>query len=107
MQKSSFYKTFQESVLAGVVDRFYNDVVGGIENHYYDTDELKPIRKEDLINQIVDDILSSKHTLLTEDGIGIEQKHIRFMGSQRVREIVEHRVNFRYSREEFPEAFED
>ena len=105
--KNDFYKSFHEIILKGIVDRQYNDRIGGIENHYYDTDELNPIRKSDLISEITSFILRTKSTLFTENGYGLEPKHIRFMGKARVTEIVEHRVNYRYAHEEFPQAFVD
>ena len=47
--KESFYKTDKETILAGVVDRIYNDEIGGRENHYMDTNETLPITEEELI----------------------------------------------------------
>lgn len=97
--KDSFYKTTQETILAGVVDRIYNDEIGGRENHYMDTDEKLPISEEELIDMAVSEILKSKTTLWTERGYGIEPRHVRFIGKERVTEIVEHRIKYRHKKE--------
>ena len=104
--KASFYKTAKETILAGVVDRIYNDEIGGRENHYMDTNEKLPITEEELIRMAVCDILKSKTTLWTEKGYGIEPKHGRFIGKERVTEIVEHRIKYRH-RKESKWLFED
>ena len=97
--KESFYKTYEEKLLAKVVDRIYNDEIGGRENHYYDTDEMLPITEEELIQLATSKILKSKTILWTENGYGIEPKHIRFIGKDRVVEIVTHRVKYRHQNE--------
>ena len=97
--KESFYKTTDESILAKVVDRIYNDEIGGRENHYMDTDEKLPITEEELIDMAVFEILKSTTVLWTEDGYGIEPKHVRFIGKKRVTEIVEHRIKYRHQKE--------
>lgn len=96
---NDFYKTTQEFILAGVVDRIYNDEIGGRENHFYDTGEMLPITEEELVNRIVNDILKTKVVLWTERGYGLEPKHIRFMGKDRVTEIVKYRVSTRHKKE--------
>lgn len=97
--KESFYKTTEETILAGVVDRIYNDEIGGRENHYMDTNEKLPISEEELIQMAVSEILKSRTTLWTERGYGIEPKHVRFIGKERVTEIVEHRIKYRHRKE--------
>lgn len=97
--KESFYKTAKEATLADVVDSIYNDEIGGRENHYLDTDEMLPISEEELINRASREILSTKTILWTERGFGIEPKHIRFMGKERVIEIVEHRIKYRHKKD--------
>lgn len=37
--KQSFYKTLEEKLLKLAVDKFYNDYVGGEENHFLDHNE--------------------------------------------------------------------
>lgn len=96
---NDFYKTTDETILAGVVDRIYNDEIGGRENHYMDTNEKLPITEEELIHMAICDILKSKTILWTERGYGIEPKHIRFIGKERVSEIVEHRIKYRHQKE--------
>lgn len=97
--RDEFYKTFNERTIAKVVDTYYNDEIGGRENHYYDTDEMLPITEEDLIAYVVNSIMATKKVLYTEAGYGIEAKHIRFMGKQRVTEIVTHRIQQRHQKE--------
>lgn len=97
--KESFYKTFHEKMVAQIVDKFYNDEIGGRENHFYDTHEMLPITEEELTAEIVDMITSCKTVLWTESGFGLEAKHIRFMGKKRIEEIVKHRVDYRHTKE--------
>ena len=97
--KESFYKTDKEILLAQVVDRMYNDEIGGRENHYMDTNEKLPITEEELIHMVVCDILKSRTILWTENGYGIEPKHVRFIGKERVTEIVEHRIKYRHRKD--------
>lgn len=96
---NSFYKTTHEKIVSMVVDRFYNDEIGGRENHYLDTHEMMPITEEDLVELITKEITSCKTTLWTESGWGLEAKHIRFIGKERIKEIVAHRVAYRHNKE--------
>ena len=82
------------------VDYIYNDYVGGEENHYLDHDERYFNFTEDtLIDTIYKELMSKEGFLFLENGFVIEAKHIRFVGSQRLKEIVEHRVKYRHKKE--------
>ena len=97
----SFYKSEHERLLKRAVDKLYNDYVGGEENHYLDYDERYFNFTEDsLIETITDELLKTKDYVRLENSVFVlEAKHIRFMGKQRVREIVEHRVKYRHEKE--------
>lgn len=98
--KQSFYKTTEERILKLAVDKFYNDYVGGEENHWLDTGERYfNFTEEELIETITNEILKEKRYVLLDNGWALEAKHIRFIGKQRVREIVDHRVKFRHNKE--------
>lgn len=100
MEKQSFYKTFEEKLLKLAVDKFYNDYVGGEENHWLDNNERYFNFTEDsLIKTIIDEILKEKNYIWLDNGFALEAKHIRFIGKARVSEIVEHRVKFRHNKE--------
>lgn len=99
-KKESFYKTFEEKLLKMAVDHYYNDYVGGEENHYLDCEERYfNFTEESLIETITNEILKEKYQIWLENGWAIEAKHIRFIGKERVREIVDHRVKFRHNKE--------
>ena len=97
--KESFYKSFHEKLVAKIVDHHYNDEIGGRENHYLDTGEMLPITEEQLVAYIVRYITTCKTVLWTESGYGLEAKHIRFMGKERITEIVKHRVAVRHKKD--------
>ena len=97
--KQSFYKTFEEKMVAKISDRYYNDEIGGRENHFYDEGEMLPMTEEELVAYIVRSITACKTVLWTEGGYGLEAKHIRFMGKKRIEEIVAHRVRYRHTKE--------
>ena len=95
--KAKFYKTPHETKLKYVVDYFYNEYIGGSENAKLSGDEYHAWTEPELIEQITADILKEKDFLHLEDSWEVlEAKHVRFMGEKRVREIVEHRVQFRH-----------
>lgn len=99
-QKQSFYKTNEEKILKGAVDKLYNDYVGGEENHWLDYGERYfNFTEESLIEDITNEILSEKNVLWLECGIALEPKHVRFIGKVRVKEIVDHRVKYRHNKE--------
>jgi len=98
--KESFYKNENEHYIKWAVDKLYNDYVGGEENHWLDTGErCYGFTEDSLIKTITDEILKTKSVLWLENGLGVEAKHIRFVGKKRVAEIVEHRVKHRRNKE--------
>ena len=99
-KKESFYKTHEEKLLARAVDYMYNWAIGGNENDMLDGNEYHAWKEDELIYSIIDDILSCRTYLEIENSWEVlEAKHIRFMGKERVREIVTHRVQFRHTKE--------
>lgn len=100
VKKESFYKTLDEKILRGVIDKFYNDEIGGNENAMMDRGEYYAWKEGELIEYIAKVVLSSKEPLQIEDTwLCLEPKHVRFMGKARVHEIVEHRVKYRHRKE--------
>lgn len=98
--KERFYKTPHEAKLKLAIDKIYNDYIGGDENAMMDGEEYNAWTEETLIDQITKEILSETNYLDLEDTWEVlEAKHVRFMGEKRVREIVEHRVQVRHSKE--------
>lgn len=99
-QKTSFYRTFEEKELAGVVDYFYNEFIGGSENAKMDGNEYTAWTEKELMETIKAMILKEKRFLRIENSnMLLEAKHVRFMGEKRVTEIVEHRVQFRHKKD--------
>ena len=98
--KQSFYKTFEEKLLAHAVDYLYNEYVGGNENHFLDTRELLyNFDEKELTEIILKEILETKTQIWLDNGLFVEPKHLRFMGKKRIKEIVDHRVEVRHTRE--------
>ena len=98
--KISYYKTKEERLLKGVIDNLFNEYIGGNENAYMDGVEYHPYTEEELIDVIVNEILTCDTYLNIENSWEVlEPKHIRFIGKTRVKEIVEHRVNYRHIHE--------
>ena len=98
-QKQSFYKTWEEKLLRGAVDKYYNDYVGGAENHYLDEDEKPSFTEKELIEIISNRITKEEKYIWLDNGLVLEAKHIRFIGKVRINEIVDHRVKFRHNKE--------
>ena len=89
-------------MLAKAVDKLYNDYVGGEENHWLDTggERYFNFTEESLIETITNEILKTKDYIRLENSWWVlEAKHIRFMGKERVKEIVAHRVAYRHKKE--------
>lgn len=98
--KTSFYKTFEEKLVKLAIDKFYNDYVGGEENHYLDTGErCFNFTEESLIETIETELLKAEKYIWLDNGYVLEAKHIRFIGKQRIHELVSHRVSFRHNKE--------
>ena len=98
--KESFYKNDNERYIKWAVDKLYNDYVGGEENHWLDTGErCYGFTEDSLIKTITDEIIKTKSVIWLDNGLGVEAKHIRFVGKKRLAEIVEHRVKHRHNKE--------
>ena len=99
-KKESFYRTFEEKMLKRAIDKIYNDEIGGNENACMDGHEYYAWEEGELIDWIVTAILTAEEPLELEDSLMmLEPKHIRFIGTKRVTEIVDHRVKYRHTRE--------
>lgn len=98
--KQSFYRNDNERMIKLAVDKLYNDYVGGEENHYLDYHERYfNFTEQSLIETITKELLQEKKVVWLDNGFGLESKHIRFVGKERLHEIVEHRVKFRHGKE--------
>lgn len=100
--KTSFYKTLEERLLAHAVDSDFNSLFGGAENHYLDTGETTEVNIENYKADLVNELLGATCPIECEVGDDyyyLEPKHIRFMGRARVTEIVNHRVDYRLSKD--------
>jgi len=107
--KESFYKTFDEKILAKIVSGLYNEVVGGDECTFLDKGEDKCnyfTRPEEIAPLILSQIMSEEG-VLSEEYNGeiwtIEAKHLRFMGKKRIEEIVNHRTAWMFKK--FPPEY--
>lgn len=89
-----------EKLLNAVIDNIYNDQVGCDENAYLDGEPYHAWTESEIIDVIVHDILHSRTPLDLEGSLYcVEPKHIRFIGEERIRELVENRVKTRHQDE--------
>lgn len=99
-KKESFYKTADEKLLARAVDQLYNDEIGCNENSMMDGHEYYAWQENELIEWISSEIIKGDRWLeLPDTLVELEPKHFRFMSAKRIREIVDHRVKYRHTRE--------
>lgn len=94
--------TFHEKMLRKIIIDFRNDIVGGLENSYLDMgqDDEKFIKEhgriteDEICEAIYFDIMHGKEKfLVSSQGVGIEKKHIRFLGEEFIRELIADRVS--------------
>ena len=109
--------TNDERLVRKIIISYRNEIVGGMENMSYDYDEdyvenywpLADRTKQNVINQIYSIIMNGKDKYLTSaDGrFGIERKHIKFMTSEFIRELIEDRVQADYDKNgwDFPNNY--
>ena len=80
---------FSLKQLNGIINHEYNDLIGGNENSYLDGEEFYPYTLEELVEDITNTILTSKEYLEIENSkMVVEQKHIRFLGKDFIRNLV-------------------
>lgn len=80
---------FSLKQLNGIINHEYNDLIGGNENSYLDGEEFYPYTLEELVEDITNTILTSKRCLEVENSkLLVEQKHIRFLGKDVIRNLV-------------------
>ena len=98
---TNFYRTNEEKMLAKVVDRFYEDEIECNENALQDGDSYTAWTEPDFINYVVEEVLKEQKYLRLSwaNHIVLEAKHIRFMGAERVREIVTHRIQYLHNKD--------
>ena len=100
MTKQSFYQNFREQEIAMYTDKLYNDYIGGNECSMQDGQDYTAFTEEQLIETISNDIVSTKDAYVwLDNGMALEKKHIKFVGNQRIHEIVEHRIQYRHKKE--------
>ncbi len=91
---------FYEVLLKGVIDYFYNNVIGENENSMMDGDEYDEWTEEELIDYIIQSILTEKDYLYVEDSCMVmEPKHVRFLGKEKITKMVIERVKSRHQKE--------
>lgn len=100
--------TFEERTLRSIIIDFRREIIGGFENMTYDYSEeecekywpLKNRTKENVVENIYGLIMNGndKYIYSSIRNIGMERKHIKFMGSQFVRELIEDRVEADYQK---------
>lgn len=93
--------TDNQKLIISLIIAHRNDYVGWNENSYSDTDKTwsqAPSIKE-CEDYIYDEIMNSKEKYqITEYGLAIETKHIRFEGSEWIRSMIHERVMHSYNK---------
>jgi len=110
--------TTNERTLRSIIIDFRNELIGGTENHWYDCpDEFETgkdydphkLTKDWAINTIYSWVMNGNDKYLQSSirNIVIEHKHIKFMGSQFVRDLITDRVEHDYQKHgwDFPNNY--
>ena len=108
--------TFHEKLLRHIIICYRNDFIGGRANAYSDYGEEEynkmyptPLTKEDVVNYIYGEIMNGNDQYVTSphDNISLEKKHIKFLGSDFIRELIEDRVQADYEKNgwDFPNNY--
>ena len=93
--------SFEEQMIRRYTTDRYHWIVGGWINEYSDNGCVEgTLTIENLIEEISDDLLKAKRNIRLECGLMLEPKHIRFIGKERVIEIVRKRVERLYKEED-------
>ena len=108
--------SFEEKVLRSIIIDLRNYVVGGYENACLDNGEEDFIKtygyitKEQVVEEIYNEIMcgNDKYIQSPTRMLALEKKHIKFMGSKFVRELIEDRVEKDYYKNDwmFPNNYE-
>ena len=93
-------KDFREVLVGRYAKDQYNDIIGGLENQFADEGKIDEVVTVDsLAEGIIDELMRSKRHIRLECGICLEPKHIRFLGKEKVSQIVRDRVNKLYQKD--------
>lgn len=103
--------TFNERLLRSIIIDLRKELIGGWENAYLDgTQYPQNYTKEDAINDLYHWVMDGTSRYLSSSirNIAIERRHIHFMGSKFVRELIEDRVEADYRKHgwAFPNNYE-
>ena len=103
--------TNNERLLRSIIIDLRNELIGGWENAYLDdTNYPKNYTKEDAVNDLYHSIMDgdTKYVRSSMRNLAIERKHLRFMGSKFIRELIEDRVEADYRKNgwAFPNNYE-
>ena len=100
--------TFEERMLRAIICDMRNEFIGGFENMTYDCSEeecekywpLKNRTKESAVNTILSQIIGGKDKYIQspQRPIALEKKHLKFMGKQFIKELIEDRVEADYQK---------
>ena len=98
--------TFQEKTLRAIICDLRDEIVGGFSNTCLDYGKEEAERQWPLKNRtkqvVVDEILAmilngdSKYIQSSMRPIALERKHLKFMGKQFIKELIEDRVEYDY-----------
>ncbi len=93
-------RDFREVLVSKFARDQYNNIIGGLENQFADEGKIdEQITVESLADSIIADLMTSKRNIRLECGICLEPKHIRFLGKEKVSQIVRDRVNKLYQKD--------
>ena len=105
--KSLKEMSFNEKLLRHIIIEYRNDFIGGRENAYLDYDEEEynelfssSLTKQDVMDYIYGEIMCGNNQYIVSpiDGAVMEKKHIKFLGSAFVKELIEDRVQADYEK---------
>ena len=96
-------KEFNNVLLRRIIKDWICWEIGGYENSYLDEgDEFpyKGLTKEDFVEEIYDRVISDKEDYLCSpvEDYAIEKKHIRFMGKENIKNLIEELVEEDYKK---------
>ena len=87
-------KEFERKLVRMAIIEIRNDIIGGIDNSYADNTEEEFLElyngkptKESIINTIYRQLITSKSVVL-QNGLCVEAKHIKFLGKEKIIEII-------------------
>ena len=97
-------KEFERKLVRMAIIEIRNDIIGGIDNSYSDYTEEEFLElyngrptKESIINTIYRQLITSKFIVL-QNGLCVEAKHIKFLGKEKIMEIITELVEKDFAR---------